>query len=83
MHLEELRELAERNGGAVHTLVGPTATMAHRDPFGGGSLRKIVPDVAERVAVLCGPERLLYAARKGFIECGISPLDIHFERPWW
>ena len=83
VHLDELRALAERNGGEVFTLVGASASMANRDPFGARSLRKIVPDVGDRVAVLCGPERLLFAARKGLLDAGVSTLDIHFERPWW
>ena len=30
-----------------------------KDPFSAQVLRTVVPDVSERVAVLCGPERLL------------------------
>lgn len=83
VHLEELRRLADSKGGTVLTLVGPSASLADRDPFGADSLVAAVPDIAERVAVLCGPERLLFAARKGLIDVGVSSLDIHYERPWW
>jgi predicted ferric reductase len=83
VHLDELRELCATRNGKVLTLVGPTASLADRDPFSARHLRAAVPDLTERVAVLCGPERLLVAARSGLIAAGISPTDIHFERPWW
>ena len=83
VHLDELRALAARCGGTVHTLVGPTLSLAVKDPFSAPVLAKIVPDVAERVAVLCGPERLLDAARKGLRAAGVAARDIHYERVWW
>ena len=42
-----------------------------------------MPDVAERVAVLCGPERLLAAARSGLRAVGVPDDRIHYERVWW
>ena len=46
-------------------------------------MRKAIPDVAERVAVLCGPESLLFAARAGLLACGVPTERIHYERVWW
>lgn len=83
LHYDELVELTGRRGGRVMTLVGPSASLAVRDPFSAASLRRAVPDVTERVAVLCGPDRLLQAARKGLTTVGVDRSDIHFEHAWW
>jgi predicted ferric reductase len=83
VHLDELRALTARLGGRLHTLVGPTASLAVRDPFSAPMLTAVVPDLRDRTAVLCGPERLLQAARSGLMAAGLPPSRIHFERPWW
>jgi predicted ferric reductase len=83
VHLDELRGLALERGGAVYTLTGPTATLAVRDPYAAPVLGGLVPDLASRTAVLCGPERLLHAARAGLRAAGMAPEHIRFERPWW
>lgn len=83
VYADELRKRARALGGELMTLVGPTATLAVKDPFSGKVLRKAIPDLQERVAVLCGPERLLWAGRAGLREAGMDPDDIHFEQPWW
>ena len=64
-------------------LVGPTASLAIKDPFSGRVLSRAIPDLKDRVALLCGPERLLWAGRAGLREAGVSVDDIHFEQPWW
>jgi predicted ferric reductase len=83
LYVDELREMAQRHGGQLMTLVGPTATLAVKDPFSGKVLAKAIPDLTERVALLCGPERLLWAGRAGLREAGVASDDIHFEQPWW
>jgi predicted ferric reductase len=83
VYASELRTMARSLGGELLTLVGPTATLAVKDPFSGKVLGKAIPDLRERVAVLCGPERLLWAGRAGLREAGVAPEDIHFEQPWW
>ncbi len=83
VHLDELHALCRDRGGVVHTLVGPTAKLATKDPFSAPVLLRAVPDLAERVAVLCGPERLLVAARAGMRAAGIPDDRIHYERVWW
>ena len=83
VYANELRESARALGGELLTLVGPTATLAVKDPLSGKVLRKAIPDVTERVAILCGPERLLWAGRAGLREAGVAVDDIHFEQPWW
>ena len=82
-HLHELQALLDPRGGRVLTLLGPTTALAHDDPFGAASLRGAVPDVAERVAIVCGPESLVHAARAAFWPAASRPSDIHFERAWW
>jgi predicted ferric reductase len=83
VHLEEIRALAARSNGRVHVLVGPTALLAGRDPFAAEELRRLAPDIHERHALLCGPERLLHAARAGVRAAGVPSDHIHYERPWW
>ena len=83
VYASELRSMAKDLGGELMTLVGPTATLAVRDPFSGKVLRKAIPDLTERVTVLCGPERLLWAGRAGLRDAGVAAEDIHFEQPWW
>ncbi len=83
VYLKDLEDLAGTRGGRVLTLVGPSARFAARDPFGASSLRRVVPDLEERVAVVAGPERLLHAARAGLRAAGMPSDRIHFERPWW
>ena len=83
VYANELRGMARDLGGELLTLVGPTATLAVKDPLSGKVLRKAIPDLTERVAVLCGPERLLWAGRAGLREAGVAGEDIHFEQPWW
>ena len=83
VYADELGAMARELGGELITLVGPTATLAVKDPLSGTALRKAIPDLTERVAVLCGPERLLWAGRAGLREAGVAAEDIHFEQPWW
>lgn len=83
VYANELRGMARSLGGELMTLVGPTASLAVKDPFSGKVLRKAIPDLTQRVAVLCGPERLLWAGRAGLREAGMPADDIHFEQPWW
>lgn len=83
VYANELGEMARAHGGELMTLVGPSATLAVKDPFSGKVLRKAIPDITERVVVLCGPERLLWAGRAGLKEAGVPSEDIHFEQPWW
>ena len=83
VHFDDIQRLATARGGRALALVGPTAKLAVRDPFAPRHLLAAVPDAASRVAVLCGPERLLSAARSGLRAAGVDSADIHFERCWW
>jgi len=83
VHLEDLRAAAERLGGRLLTLVGPTAKLAVSDPFSAKVLSAAIPDVADRAVVLCGPDRLLLAARAGLKAAGVPKSRIHSEHSWW
>ncbi len=83
LFFDELRELVEHKGGRLLLLVGRTAVLAQHDPFSAHALRSSVPDIADRVAVVCGPERLVAAARGGLLAAGVASRDIHYERAWW
>lgn len=83
VHLDDLRAAAERLGGRLLTLVGPTAKLAVSDPFSARVLTAAIPDVAQRAVVLCGPDRLLLAARAGLKAAGVPKDRIHSEHSWW
>ena len=83
VHVDELRALTERIGGQVLTLVGPTSALADRDPFGPARLTSLIPQLTDRIAVVCGPERLVHAARAGLRAAGMPDQQIHYERVWW
>ena len=83
VYAKELGRMARDLGGELMTLVGHTATLAVKDPLSGKVLKKAIPDLTDRVALLCGPERLLWAGRAGLREAGVAVDDIHFEQPWW
>lgn len=82
-HLAELRQLAAQRGGEVFVLTGATAAMKGNDPFAGRALLRAVPDLQQRAALVCGPNSLLFAARKGLLEAGLAKNNIHVELPWW
>jgi predicted ferric reductase len=83
VHLDEVRSLIARRNGQLRTLVGSSANLAVKDPFSARRLRAAVPDLHERTVIVCGPERLVWAARAGLRAAGVPTSEIHFERPWW
>ena len=83
VHFEELKTAVERLGGKILTLTGPTAKLAVKDPFSAKVLTAAIPDVAQRAVVLCGPDRLLHAARSGLKAAGVPVSRIHSEHVWW
>ena len=64
-------------------MIGRTAQLTTGNPFDPGVMRRLVPDVADRVAVVCGSQPMINAAFRCLRECGIDEADIHFERLWW
>ncbi len=83
VHLDEMQDIAKRVDGEVLTLVGPSVSLAVKDPFSGPSLRRAVPDIAQRTVFVCGPDSLVHAARKGLKDAGVPTENVHFEMVWW
>ena len=83
VHYDEIKQLAERRGGKVFNLVGSSVSLAVDDPFASNELLAVMPDLVQRQAYVCGPERMIAAARAGLRRAGMSRSNIHFEHSWW
>jgi predicted ferric reductase len=83
VHYEELEHLAETRNGRIIPIVGPTSRLGSSNPFDPVNMRTMVPDVADRIAVVCGSQPMINAAYQCLRACGIDDEDIHFERIWW
>jgi predicted ferric reductase len=83
VHLDELVALAETRNGRIIPVVGPTRDLRGDNPFHSDVMRRLVPDVSERIAVVCGSQPMVNAAYDCLYDCGVDPGDIHFERIWW
>jgi predicted ferric reductase len=81
--VDEIRELAERRGGKVFNLVGASVSLAVDDPFSPGELLAAIPDLLQRQAFVCGPERMIAAARAGLRGAGMPRSSVHYEHAWW
>jgi predicted ferric reductase len=76
----ELELLATYRGMRLHMIVGPRGSFGvGADPLGPESLRDVVPDLANRDAFICGPERLIEHARRSLRAIGIADSRIHLE----
>ena len=82
-HVKELEALAAARSGSVHTLVGHRATLKVADPFSSDVLLKAVPDLAQRVVIVAGPESMVKAVQRGARAAGVPVENIHAERAWW
>ncbi len=82
VHFDELENLAASINGRIIPVVGRTSDLEHGNPFDPQVMRSLVPDVAERVVVVCGSQPMIHAAFKCLRECGVDSADIHFERLW-
>ncbi len=78
-----IEALATARNGSVHTLVGPRATLKVADPFSADALLKAVPDLAQRVVIVAGPESMVKAVQRGARAAGVPVENIHAERAWW
>jgi predicted ferric reductase len=83
VHYDELVDLAASRNGRIIPIVGRTRELRAGNPFDPDVMRTLVPDVSQRVAVVCGSQPMINAAYQCLRECGIEPEDIHFERIWW
>ena len=82
-HYREIVRLTEERGGEIRLVLGRTAQLKTADPFAAPVLSALIPDLQDRVAFVCGPTSLTFAARKGLHEAGLPKSRIHLELPWW
>ena len=82
-HAEELDKLVAERGGRLHVLVGARHTLKVADPFAAEVMLKTIPDLAERVVVVAGPESMIKAVQHGARGAGVPSERIHAERAWW
>jgi predicted ferric reductase len=83
VHYDELVSLAATRNGRIIPVVGRTSELGDGNPFDPAVMRSMVPDVAERIAVVCGSQPMIRAAFRCLRSCGVAENDIHFERLWW
>ena len=83
VHLDEMQQIAKKLKGEVLTLVGPSISLAVKDPFSGSSLKRAIPDLVQRTVFVCGPDSLVHAARRGLKAAGVPAENIHYEMVWW
>ncbi|MGW0226731.1 ferredoxin reductase family protein [Actinopolymorpha singaporensis] len=74
----ELDEIAADRRAVVHYLVGPPGP-GQEPALHPNWLRRLVPDVAERDAYLCGPGGMMTTAMESLRECGVPARRIHHE----
>jgi len=82
-HADELERLAAEHGGRLHILVGARSTLKVPDPFAADVLLKTIPDLAQHVVVVAGPESMIKAVQRGARKAGVPAERIHAERAWW
>jgi predicted ferric reductase len=71
---DELDELGRRRGAEVRYVVGETGGLSAPE------LARLVPDIAERDAYVCGPPAMVEATRAGLREAGVPGRHIFTER---
>ena len=74
---DELDEIAVRRGAEIVWMVGPSSAPALR--LTGATLRRLVPDVAERDVYLCASPGLSAAVRTALREAGLPRRRLHEE----
>ncbi|MCZ3388096.1 MAG: ferric reductase-like transmembrane domain-containing protein [Actinomycetia bacterium] len=83
VHYDELVSLAETRNGRIIPVIGRTIELKNGNPLDPDVMRRLVPDVAQRIGVVCGPQPMISAAFHCLRSCGVDEDDIHFERIWW
>jgi predicted ferric reductase len=71
----EVAELVERRGGRLHRLLGPRSAVQ----LDRASLRRLVPDVAERDVYICGPDGFSSAVERAARASGTPRAQVHRE----
>ena len=74
----ELEEIARRRGARLEVLLGPPVP-GPADHLSPESLRRLVPDVADRDVFLCGPDAMMAAATASLHRLRVPRRNIHAE----
>jgi predicted ferric reductase len=78
--LGELRNLASMRGARLHLITGRTgAGSPPFEPFSPETLRRLVPDVTERDAYVCGPWPMTEAVLRGLRGLNVPSQQVHAE----
>ncbi|MEO3858172.1 ferredoxin reductase family protein [Acrocarpospora sp. B8E8] len=90
IHLEELEELAQRRGIALHLLIGSRRAPGSWFPDGTPSgrtdtraLTLLAPGIAGSDVFVCGPRKWNDLVRDSLKAAGVSKHDIHLEDYSW
>jgi predicted ferric reductase len=75
---DELTGLADARGVELHHLIG--APGSYNDPFVGGRLKRLIPDIAKRDVFLCGPPGFAHAGSTAARKVGVPKRHIHLEQ---
>jgi ferredoxin-NADP reductase len=65
----------QRRGGRLHRLVGPRSAVQ----LDRASLRRLVPDVAERDVYICGPDGFSSTVERAARASGTPRAQVHRE----
>jgi predicted ferric reductase len=78
---EEIDAIARARGDRVHYIVGRRGVFpVGQDPLGPAEIRRLVPDVSDREAYLCGPSRMMQSVEAALARLGVPPQHVHAER---
>jgi predicted ferric reductase len=77
---DELHELAQRNGFALHEIVGDHRTEEGRRLLTAPHLHELVPDLSERDVFVCGPPGLADVVKREVRRAGVHRRNLHAER---
>ena len=75
VHGEEIAALVGARGGQYHELVGPRTKVR----LDARTLRRLVPDIAQRDLYVCGPAGFTNAVIEAAGRAGVAPERIHLE----
>lgn len=75
VHRDEVAALVRQRGGRLHEIIGPR----HKIRLNARTLRRVVPDVAERDVYVCGPEGFSDEIVEAAMRLGAVPDQIHHE----
>ncbi len=75
VHRDEVAALVKQRGGRLHEVLGPRNKVR----LNARTLRRVVPDIAERDVYVCGPEGFSSEIVEAALRLGAVPDQIHHE----